>query len=63
MTEQEPKSECCGADVIRRWRTRYIFGVLDETFYHVCSKCYKPCSIAKLPKVSKVKEERGEDEG
>ena len=61
MTEQEPKSECCGAEVADDILTRSLITIArgkdplnDNPFY--CLKCYKPCSIAKLPKASKVKE-------
>jgi len=38
MTEQEPKSECCGADAKYSWTWNIFF----------CSKCHKPAKI-KMP--------------
>ena len=51
----EPKSECCGADV-----DLVLTNLVAKPSIFYCSKCHKPCSVAKLPKASKVKEERYE---
>ena len=56
----EPKSECHGVDVERRGRSGLSKDGIThiDVWHYVCSKCHKPCSIAKLPKASKVKEEK-----
>ena len=41
MTEQEPKSECCGADT-------YVERIWEESgwvFVTKCYKCHKPCKV------------------
>ena len=57
----EPKSECCGADWfywVRHFDEEYVTGFHDGQNVRYCPLCHKPCSIAKLPKASKVKEEK-----
>ena len=53
MTTPEYKSECCGADV-----DLVLTNLVAQPSIFYCSQCRKPCSIAKLPKASKAKEER-----
>ena len=63
---KKPKSECCGADVMEYMMTgREYFEDLCKGLEHPdprwkrwCLECHKPCSVAKLPKASKVKEMR-----
>jgi len=55
------KSSCCGADVEDDWFPGKKYRTVDDIKY-TCSKCHKPRSIAKLPKASKVKEVRGNED-
>ena len=46
MTEQEPKSECCGADVYRGEKEyNSAFGGRRTKPVLFCSKCHKPCKV------------------
>ena len=54
----EYKSECCGAEYT--WEI-VKFEKSGKKLIPVCSECHKPCSVAKLPKSTKVKEEGDEN--
>ena len=40
----EPKSDCCGADVIDDWFPGKKYRTVEDIKY-TCSKCHKPCEV------------------